>query len=56
MKSRNCLVVNWNRVESLRDRSKGSIIGILSNNDHSGIVAQLVARSADQADFFNTRW
>ena len=32
MKSRNCLVVNWNRVESLRERSSGSIIGCLGNN------------------------
>jgi hypothetical protein len=32
MKSRNCLVVNWNRVESLRDWSNGSIIGALGNN------------------------
>ena len=24
---RNCLVVNWNGVESRRDRSRGSIIG-----------------------------
>ena len=31
-KIRNCLVVNWNRVESRRDRSRGSIIGALGNN------------------------
>ena len=32
MKSRNCLVVNWNSVESRRDRSRGSIVGTLGNN------------------------
>ena len=32
MKSRNCLVVTWDRVESLRDRSRGAIIGALGYN------------------------
>ena len=32
MKSRSCLVVNWNRVESRRLRSNGSIISIRGNN------------------------
>ena len=32
MKSRNCLVVTWNRVESLPDRSRGAIIGALGYN------------------------
>ena len=32
MKSRNCLVVTWNRVESLQDRSRGAIIGALGYN------------------------
>ena len=32
MKSRNCLVVNWDRVESLQDRSRGAIIGALGYN------------------------
>ena len=32
MKSRNCLVVTWDRVESLRDRSRGAIIGGLGYN------------------------
>ena len=35
MKSLNCLVVNWDRVESLRDRSDGSIIGCLGGNELS---------------------
>ena len=47
MKSRNCLVVNWNRVESRRGRSRGSIISALGNNgqfvpDCPGMVVQLL--------------
>ena len=33
MKSRNCLVVNWNRVESLQYRSRGAIIVTIGNNE-----------------------
>ena len=54
MKSRNCLVVNWNRVESLRDRSRGSIIGTLGNNELSWHCSRTSHWIGHDADFFNT--
>ena len=54
MKSRNCLVVNWNSVESLRDRSNGSIIDALDNNGLSRHCSPIPHKSGVNADFFNT--
>ena len=41
MKSRNCLVANWNSVESLRDRPRGSSSLPSAKKDCRSIVVQL---------------
>ena len=52
-KSLNCLEVNWNRVESLRWRSRSSIIGGLSSIERSRHHSPTPLYAQHPPDFFN---